>query len=148
MAGPLVVNTERLKRGEVAHFDETLEPRDIWTAEEGDPRLPSPIGIKGKVYCSGEFVVGELSVETIAWLVCSICEEDFAYGLSGQVTLAEPLPDHSGIFDLAPIVAGLLLTDLPEYAECSDGKCPKRKEVEKFMGKGHNGWNPFDDFKE
>ena len=131
----LKIYIDRLKEGQVVRIDESLPP-DFLEIDEEDLIFEDPIQVKGQAYLADDHLITCLDMETVAYLPCNICNDDVKIPIAVKnATLTQPLSEIDGaIYDLADEVRESLLLQTPLFAECSEGNCPERESLKKFLG--------------
>lgn len=145
---------EQLREGNVEKIEEQLSP-DFLDIHEEALIFDKPISIKGEAYLAENELVLRLDISTSARLPCSICNEpvELPIQLKGFYH-SEPLDAvKSGIFNMKDTLREGILLETPKFAECRQGSCPKRKDLEKYFkktpvkGQEDDGYRPFSDLK-
>ena len=125
---------DRLKNGHVEKFNETAPPT-LLNIEEDELAFHEDIQVNGEAYLADDHLVAHFSIETSAFLPCSICNEPVRLPIvikDAYSTL--PLTEvHSAICDLTDEIRETILLQVPLFAECNEGKCPEREEIKKFF---------------
>lgn len=146
------IRVESLKHGTVEKIQEEFPPEFIDVAEE---RLSfnDSVRVKGEAYLADADLVLHLDIETFATIPCSICNEPVKVPIDLKAAyIAEPLENiKSGVFSLVDPLREAILLETPTFAECEQGKCPRRKDLEKYFkkptGKDPEGYHPFEGLK-
>jgi len=145
---------EQLRDGSVEEVNESIDP-DFLEINEKDLAFTHPVLISGQVYLAEEMLVLHLDIKTVATLNCAICTgpADVEIAIKGFYH-AVPLDDIKGaVYDFREILRETILLEVPNLAECNQGKCPQRKSVEKYLKKEsapgsenqEEGYRPFAD---
>lgn len=127
---------EQLKGGKVEKLDVTVAP-DFLHIDEDVLQFKDPVLIKGEAYLADDALILHLNAEAIAVIPCSICNEPVRVPIEiRNFYHAEPIEGlKKGYFDFKEVVREAILLEVPAFAECSKGNCPKRKEIVKFLKK-------------
>lgn len=126
------IYVERLRSGEQEIINERFEP-DFLEAEE----VEEPITVRGKAYLAGHELIINLDIELSAVMMCTVCNKYF----NKQMCIngfyhVEPLQNiTSSVFDFSDILREAIVLELPQFAECNDGNCDGRREIEKYFTK-------------
>jgi uncharacterized metal-binding protein YceD (DUF177 family) len=130
----LKIYIDRLKSGDAEKLDITLPP-DFLEVEEEDLAFVEPVRVFGETYIANDHLVISLSIDTSAFIPCSVCNEAVRIPLElRNIYLTKPLEEIKGVvFDLAEEVRESLLLQVPLFTECQSGKCPEREQLKKFM---------------
>jgi uncharacterized metal-binding protein YceD (DUF177 family) len=125
---------DRLKNDTTQKIEETLVP-DFLGVQEKDLSFIHPIHVAGEAYLADDHLVLHLSIDTIATLPCSICNQPVQTPIhTHHLYSTHPLSEIPGIiFDLAEEIREIILLQTPAFAECSGGSCPERESVKKFF---------------
>ncbi len=128
------IYVDRLKNGNSEKFNETVEPAFLDIHEE-ELAFEENVQIKGEAYLADDHLVAHFSIETSAYLPCSICNEAVRIPLSIKDSYnTTPLTEiHSGIHDLTNEIREAVLLQVPLFTECNGGKCPERENMKKFF---------------
>lgn len=141
----LKIYIDRLNGGKTQEIDETLAP-DFLDIHESELSFKDPVRIQTEVYLADDYLVAPLSIETFAWLPCSICNESIRIPISiKNFPLTQPLAEIKGaIFDLVEKAREIILLQTPLYTECNNGKCPERETLKKFLKPDEKPSDPAD----
>ena len=152
MIEALTIYTDRLKEGHVEEIHEEI-PSALLDINDKDLRFADPIHIEGEAYIADEELLIHLNVNGEAILPCSICNGDVHLPIVLEnLYLAQPLAEcKTKLFDLKEFVRESLLLEVPQFAECHEGKCPERETLTPFLKSEENstsegeeaGHNPF-----
>jgi uncharacterized metal-binding protein YceD (DUF177 family) len=150
------IYVDQLRDGHIETIHEILSP-DFMEVKEEDLLFQDEINVDGEAYLAEDEVVLHLEIFTKATIPCSICNERVKIDVSiPDFYHAEPLQNiKTGIFNYKEILRESILLETPSFAECHDGKCPKRNEFKKYLkesgredGKSdEEGYQPFADLK-
>jgi len=134
VASALKIYVDRLKEGHKEKIDLILPP-DLMEVNEQELAFLNPITLKGETYLAEDHLVLHLQLETKATLPCIVCNQAVKIPLVIQDFYhAEPIAEIKGaIFDYTEKVREALLLQTPIYIECSNGKCPERKTLNKYL---------------
>jgi uncharacterized metal-binding protein YceD (DUF177 family) len=140
----LKIYIDRLKGGQSQKIEETLPPNFLALDEE-DLLFDDPIHLHGEVYIASDHLVIHLSIETFAYLPCSVCNDPVHAPIAiKNHYLTHPLSEiHGAIFDLTEEIRESILLQTPLFVECHGGKCPERENIKKFLNPEEK--NPTDD---
>lgn len=131
---PLTIYTDRLKDGRQESVSEQIAPT-LMEIEEKELSFPEPIVVKGKVYIANDHLVMHFDIATTARLPCMVCNDFFTLNISIKnfyqtVALSEL---SSPQFNFSPEIREAILLQIPQYAECHQGKCPERQIITRFL---------------
>lgn len=141
---------EQLKGGKIEKIEATFTP-DFLCIKEDALQFKDPIQITGETYLADDALILHLDATTAAMISCSICNEPVKVPVDIHGFYhAEPIEGlKHGYFNFKEILREAILLEVPAFAECSKGNCPKRKEIGKFLKKPMNtdetGNRPFAD---
>lgn len=138
---------DRLYDGHTEELEEEVDP-DFLEVKENDLSFSDPLFLKGEAYIADDELILHFSVTTYATLPCSICNELVKAAIQElDFYHAEPLNEiKTGVFNFKELLREVILLDAPAFAECNDGDCPRRKEIEKYLkveGEGDDQYRPF-----
>ena len=131
---PLLIYVDRLKDGSVDKFSESISTDFLGVCEK-ELSFNNQLSLSREIYVADDHLIIRLSAKTSAYVPCAICN------MPVELTLiidnfyhAQPLVEiSSGIFDLTEMLREDLLIQVPQFSECSSGKCPARKEMKQFL---------------
>lgn len=134
------IYVEKLRRGDTEKISESL-PSDFLDIHEEEISFPEPIAIEGEAYVANDSLMLKLNASTMLYMPCSICNAKVGVGIKLQDFYhSEPLEEtKSGIFNFKEILREAILLEIPQFAECHDGKCPRRDEIKKYLKKPKSG---------
>ncbi len=130
----LKIYIDQLKGGDAHRFNETLSP-DFLDIHDEELLFKEPVAIEGEAYLADEHLIIHLTIHTSACLPCSICNDSVHTPLNiKNIYLTEPLSEIKGaIYDLSDQIRETVLLQTPLFTECSNGKCPERANLKKFL---------------
>ncbi|KAF3363293.1 hypothetical protein PHSC3_000184 [Chlamydiales bacterium STE3] len=141
---------EQLRSGNVEQLSEEFTP-DFLDLHEKELAFADPVYLKGEAYLAESDLILHLNLSTFAKLPCSICNEWVKVPIKIQnMYYHEPLSAiKSGVFNMLDVLREAILLEVPSFAECHSGSCPKRKELEKYMkpqaqSQDDTGYRPFE----
>lgn len=147
------IYVEQLRGGHVEKIKEVFSHVFLGLAEKELAFVDSVL-VEGEAYLAEDNLVLHLQISTKATLPCKICNEPLKVPLRlTDFYHTESLEGiKSGIFSMEAALREAILLDAPTFAECNEGKCPQRKELEKFLKKGPSsaekgdatGYRPFE----
>ena len=140
---------EQLREGSERKFEESLDPVFL-DIHERDLVFNKPIGVEGVAYLAEDELVIHWDIETEARIPCRICNELAAVPIQiNNFYHSEPLSEiKTGVYNSKELLRETVLLEVPTYAECHEGRCPKRKEVDKYLKESSDqeeGYRPFAD---
>lgn len=142
---------DQLKNGHVERIEETFSPEFLEIQEE-DLSFSKPILVNGEAYVTEGNLVLRLNIFTYAELLCSMCNEPVQVAIKLEdLYHTEPLDEVKGaIFSMADTIREAILLQTPLFAECNEGKCLSRKELDKYLskpGQEEKNHHPFEGLK-
>lgn len=143
---------EQLRGGEIEEISEDLSP-DFLDIHEKDLVFVDPVIVEGQAYLTENDLVLHLDINTFCLVPCAICNSQVKVEIKIKGFYhAVPLEEiKSGIYNFREILRETILLEVPLSAECEQGNCPHRKEIEKYLKKTRDeedeGYNPFIDLK-
>ncbi len=134
MNEPFQIWIDRLKGGRTEKIAESFAPAFL-AIQEKELYFDTPVVVKGEAYLSEDQLILHLKASTKATMPCSICNEMFQVELKIENFYhTQPIEEiPSAIFDFRETLREALLLELPQYAECSRGKCPKRGSIAPYL---------------
>ena len=130
----LKIYIDRLRGDQTVKIKETLPP-EFMDITDDELAFTDPIQVQGEAYLAEDHLVIHLNMETTARLPCSICNDTVVTPIQiKNIYLTEPLSDiKSSVYDIAEQVRETILLQTPLFTECSEGKCPERENIKKFL---------------
>jgi hypothetical protein len=133
---------DRLKEGQEEIFDEKVAVAEIFDTEEVGTLVEQPIDLEYKAYLAGhELVIEWRAIKADCFVTCTICNERFAFPvvIEGGRHI-EPLDAIRGaVFNPSSLVREQILLEVPAYAECTEGACPQRETLKRYIEKDSYG---------
>jgi uncharacterized metal-binding protein YceD (DUF177 family) len=126
----------RLNNGQTHKHEEDCPP-DFLGVSENFLKFEENIHITGSTYLADDHLITQLNIHTAAVIPCSICNEPVRIPIAiKDLYLSTPIADIKGaIHDLSDEIRESILLQVPQFAECSQGRCPQRAHIEQFLGK-------------
>lgn len=150
----LKIYVDQLRGGKVEKIDRSFSS-DFLDVHEDMLSFHDNVVVGGEAYVTNEDLVLHLDLATKGLISCSICNDPVDVDLKIQgYYFVEPLSNiKSGIYNMRDLIREVVLLEIPEFAECNEGNCPKRKEIGKYLkkpssqqgGEDEHGFNPFTD---
>ena len=130
----LKIYVDRLKGSPPCKIEAALPP-DFLAIDDEELLFKDPVNVKGEAYLADEHLIIHLSIETAAYLPCSICNDAVHTPIQiKNIYLTEALSEIKGaVYDLADQIRETILLQTPLFTECSGGKCPERDFIKKFL---------------
>lgn len=128
------VYVEQLRSGNVEQLKEEFNP-DFLDIHEKELIFADTVYLNGEAYLAENDLILHFNISTMAEMPCRICNETVKVPIKVQnVYHHEPLSAiKSGIFNMLDVLREAVLLEIPPLAECNEGKCPKRKDLEKYI---------------
>lgn len=125
---------EQLRDGREEKLNEKLDPAFI-DIQEADLRFDRPVELQGVAYMADDELVLHWDIRTEAVLPCTMCNEPVRVPIQiNNFYYCEPASDiKTGIYNFKNLLRETILLELPGFAECHEGQCPKRKELKKYL---------------
>ncbi len=135
----LIIHTEQLEEGKKERIKATLPP-DFLAISEAELSFKSPILLSGEAVVITDHLILLFSAKTEALMPCSVCNKNIRISIQVQeISHTLPLSEMaSSIFDYTDLVREEILLQIPQFVECSSGKCPERPQIDKFLKKPGN----------
>ncbi len=147
----LKIYVEQLRGGKTQQLSEAISP-EFLGVQEPELAFHSPVVIEGEAYLAQDDLVIQVDLQTQAQIPCRVCNELFQYDISIQKLMhIEPITDlKRGYFDISEVLREAILLEIPVIAECHDGHCPARKDMEGYLKQSveeeevEEGYHPFE----
>lgn len=146
------IYVEQLRKGDVEKINEKFDPSFL-DIQEKELVFEDPILVIGEAYTTESELILHLEISTYAKLPCSICNEPVKIPVRlNNFYHSEPIERiKGGIFSMMDMLREGILLETPSFAECNEGLCPKRKDLERFFKKTtteeESEYRPFDHLK-
>jgi uncharacterized metal-binding protein YceD (DUF177 family) len=130
------IYVDPLKHGHVERIDECFTP-DFLDVKEKELIFSDPVLVQGEAYAAEANLILHLTASTHAYMFCSMCNERVKVAVNLEnLYHAVPLADVKGaVFSMADVIREGILLEIPHFAECNGGKCPKREELNRYLSK-------------
>jgi uncharacterized metal-binding protein YceD (DUF177 family) len=147
------IYVDQLREGKVEDINRNFSP-EILECLEKELKFEKNIEVTGEAYVAEDELILHLNLQTEATLPCAICNNLFVLPISVEdLYFAQPIDEiKSHIFDMRDWVRENILLEVPQFAECSEGHCPERKDIDKYLKKPEDsnsgiseGFKPFKD---
>lgn len=147
------IYVEQLRGGRERKINESL-PSNFLDIQEEDLAFEKNVNLSGVAYVVENELILHWDVEGEALVACSICNEKVPVEFHiRDFYHSEPLSSiKSGIYNFKDLLRDTILLEIPPFAECNEGQCPKRKEIKKYLKSSSEeelgqdeGYHPFAD---
>lgn len=130
------IYVSRLEGGKTETIKESFNPNFLELAEP-ELAFKEPVQVEGEAYVVDNNLVIALSVSASAEMPCAICNKMTKVALKvPKIYHMEPLEEIKGNkFSIKDILREAVLLEVPPFAECQEGHCTERKEMEKYFHK-------------
>ena len=144
---------DQLRDGHEKLIQESLSPK-FMDVRENDLEFKKNIELNGTAYTADSELILNWNIEAEALVACAICNEKVPVAIQiDNFYHTEPLAEIKGaVFNFKDLLREIILLEVPAFAECNQGKCPKRQEVSKFIKEPtqdqtdeEDGYHPFAD---
>lgn len=139
---------EQLRDGQTNEIQEILSPEFLGVHEE-DLKFQKPVMIKGEAYLAGESLIIHLDVTATGIIPCLACNEPVEVEINlDNFYHMQPLNEIKGaVYIFKEILREAILLEFPAFAECNQGNCRKRAEIQKYLKNSEEtteeGYHPF-----
>lgn len=130
------IYVDQLKHGRERVIHEVYPSTFI---DVNDPELSfgKNVVVDGIAYLAEQELVIDCNIEAQSFIPCSICNELVEVPISIEhyyhiVPLSEI---KSGIYSMQECLREAILLEVPAFAECCEGNCPKRSQFARFLKK-------------
>lgn len=148
------IYVDQLREGQEEIIDEQLDPGFL-DVDDPDLVFKQPVRLEGVAYLADQELILHWNIQTEALVPCSICNEPVTIPIQiRNFYYSEPLSQiKSGIYYFKDLLRETILLEVPAFAECQGGHCPKRQQYAKYLKQssgdsldqeGH--YHPFADF--
>ena len=136
MSPQLKIYIDRLKDGHAEKIDETINS-EILAVQEEHLSFLGQISIAGQAYLAEDHLIINSKISSVALIPCSICNKPVEVPIVLEnFYFTIPLNElNSSVFDLTDEVREAILLQLPAFAECLEGRCPERTEIQEYLKK-------------
>lgn len=147
------IYVDRLRGGEVENLERTFPP-DFLGISEKEVQFPEPVKVEGQAYVANDDLVLHLDVTTAVAMPCSICNDSVRVSIEskGNYYLIPLNEIRGGVYKLQELLRESVLVEVPLFAECNNGNCSHRGELEKYLHQNtdksddaEEGYQPFKD---
>jgi uncharacterized metal-binding protein YceD (DUF177 family) len=146
---------DQLRDGHEQEISESFSPAFL-DLHDDELAFEKNVDVNGTAYIAEDELLIRWSVEAEALVPCAICNEVVAVPIRIEDAYqAIPRAEiRSGIYSFKELLREALILEVPSFVECHGGKCPKRKEVKKYLKEDSSqgeaddeGYRPFADLK-
>lgn len=125
---------DQLRGGKETEIHEELDPEFLDICEP-DLTFEKKIKLDGRAYLAENELVLNWTINAEALIACLICSQKVPVDIEiDHAYESVPLTEiRSGIYNFKEILREAILLELPAFAECNQGNCPKRKEYAKYL---------------
>jgi hypothetical protein len=149
------IYVDQLRNGHDKTIAEKLSP-DFLEINERDLVFEKNVTLDGKAYLADQELILHWDIHAEALIACTICNAKVPVDIEIENFYhAEPLSEIKGaVFNFKELLRSTILLEVPSFAECNHGNCPKRKEIVKYLKEkpelpsdeeGNEGYRPFAD---
>lgn len=142
---------DQLRDGRESQINEQLNS-DFLGIDEPNLTFQNHVKIEGSAYLADDELLFHWNIWTEALIPCSICSQPVPVEIKIlNFYTSIPLSDIKGaVFNFKELLRETILLEVPTFAECNQGHCPKRKEFAKYLketssklAKEEDGHRPF-----
>lgn len=145
---------DRLRHGQELKISEKISP-EFLDVHEKDLSFKKDVELEGIAYLAEqELILHWNTIKAEALISCSICNEKVPVEIEiNDFYYNEPISNiKNGIFNFKDVLRETILLEVPLFAECEDGNCPRRQDVAKYLkdkpknkSDEEDGYQPFAD---
>lgn len=141
------IHVENLRTGHVEKIEESFDPAFL-DVDEPELQFRKPVAVNGEAYVAGHELILHLNIRTSYVVPCVICNSPVDVPVSlTNVYESIPLEDVAhGVYNMRDALRQAILLESRPFAECNNGHCPQRKEVESYLKKPVVS-SPFDELR-
>ncbi len=125
---------EQLRDGHIEQIQETY-PSDFLDIHEKELAFIGKVVVDGEAYLANEDLILNLNISASAKLPCSICNNEVVSEIQiFHFYHSEPLAEiKGGVYNMQNILRETILLETPAFAECNQGKCPRRNDISNYL---------------
>ncbi len=125
---------DRLTNERVEKISTTIDSKFL-AVNEAELHFDPSISVKGSAYLTKNHLIICLNADIRLSQPCKVCNALVSHKISlKNFYHAENLENISGgVYDYSQNLREALLLEIPAFVECNDGKCPDRRELEKYL---------------
>lgn len=149
------IYVDQLKGGNTEQISATFPP-DFIGQRDDELAYDREVIVTGEAYLADQELILHFNATTSVEIPCSICNEPVRHPIElNNFYHAEELENiKTGIFCFNEVLRDALMLEAPHFVECNDGKCPARKEYDRFFHSSEadenknseeEGYQPFKD---
>ncbi|MCE2983815.1 MAG: hypothetical protein LW832_09650 [Parachlamydia sp.] len=143
---------DQLHDGHEKLIQETYPPSFL-NIHEKDLDFKKNIELDGVAYTAEKELILNWNIAAEALVACAICNEKVPVDIQlKNVYHTVPLEEIKGaVYNFKELLRETILIEVPAFAECNEGNCPRRQEVVKYLKEpsqneeGDDGYQPFAD---
>ena len=127
---------ERLRGGNTDEINERFSPNFLDVSDE-DLKFTDEVTVQGEAYLAEEELILHFEIAAQGLIPCTICNEDVKVEVNiHNFYHAVPLTElKSGVYNFKDVVREAILLETPPFAECDQGNCGARTEIQKYLVK-------------
>lgn len=132
----LKIYIDRLKNDDTEEIYEQVE-NEFLEVSEKELIFVGKVTVVGRAYLANTHLILDFKIKSVIQMPCSICNEkvekpheinDFSHSIE-----LNEIP--SAVFDYSDEIRSALLLNLPQFIECHQNHCPRRKDLSKYLKK-------------
>jgi len=127
---------DRLQNEETQSISEEVDSSFMDVAEK-NLSFEGKIPVSGEAYLTQDHLVLNLNIQASALLCCIVCNENFSFPVKVEkFLLTKDLSEiKGGIYSYGEDLRSALLLKIPQFAECAEGTCKRRKDLDPYLKK-------------
>lgn len=149
------IYVDQLKGGTTEQISATF-PADFIGQKDDELAFDRDVVVNGEAYLADQELVLHFDAKTSIEIPCAICNEPVRLPIElNNFYHAEELENiKTGIYCFDEVLRDALMLEAPHFVECNNGKCPARKEYDRFfhspaaddnLKSDEEGYQPFKD---
>lgn len=133
METKLKIFVDRLTQEKSENIDETI-PATLLNVSEPFLTFSGVIKIQGETYIASDHLVIQLTVDALAEIPCSICNDRVTATIFlKKFYQTEEISQIKGhVYDYFPLLREAILLEVPDFVECN-GNCKKRTDLKNYL---------------
>lgn len=127
---------ERLRGGNTDEINEHFSS-DFLDVTDEDLKFTDEVSVEGEAYLAEDELILHFEIAAQGLIPCTICNEPVKVEINlHNFYHAIPIAEiKNGVYNFKDTVREAILLETPPFAECDNGNCRARTEIQKYMAK-------------
>lgn len=128
------IYVDQLRDGHEKKIRETFAPAFL-EVHEPELEFKKNVELEGVAYVAEDELILHWNIQAEALVACSICNEKVPVEIKiDNFYHSEPMSEiKAAVFNFKDLLRETVLLEVPPFAECNGGNCPKRQDVAKYL---------------